>query len=90
MPITRYQEENYQRHKHNSFHFTKSKNYGEKATCARIVFSYRPQKEDPYQVQITVVVEKSTMQVKYSRQMLTLPQTNSFSTVLSAPNFLNS
>ena len=34
-------------------------------------------------------VTKSTMQVKPSLKILTLPQTNSSSTVLSAPNLLN-
>ena len=43
----------YQSHKHNSFYFTKAKTYKQKATYAQIVVSYRPQKEDPYQVWIT-------------------------------------
>ena len=61
-----------------------------KATYPRIVVIYRPQKQDPYQVRITIECEKSTMQVKPSRQILTLPQLNVSSIVLSAPNFLSS
>ena len=61
-----------------------------RATYARIVVSYRPQKEDPYQFQITVGGEKSTMQVKPLLQIMTLTHPNASSTVLSAPNLLNS
>ena len=59
MPSTSYQEENYQRHKHNSCHFTKAQTYEQKATYAQIVVSYRPQEEYPYRVQITVGGDKT-------------------------------
>ena len=76
----------------NTIHFISpdQKPTNKRSDYARIVVSFRPQKEDSYRVQITVEGQKSIMQVKPSLQMLKLPQPNASSTVLSAPNLPNS
>ena len=58
-PSTRYQEANYQTHETQFISFHQIKNLRtKKTTYTRIFVSYRPQKEEPYRVQITVVGDK--------------------------------